>query len=64
MNHKLNLKILYIVANIIIVFGFIAPMLISTQSDLLVVVGIVLIVTNSYHLVTYILNITKSIKQK
>lgn len=50
MNHKLILTILYILINLVIVFGFVAPWLISYPDTLLVIGGVVIIIGNLYHL--------------
>lgn len=47
---KVFWKIVYLVVNVIIVFGLIAPYLISSASDLLVILGVVIIVVDVYFL--------------
>lgn len=56
MNYKLIFNVLYVLLNVVIVFGFVEPYLISADSYELVIAGIILIIANGLHLYAVILN--------
>jgi hypothetical protein len=62
MNHKLILKTAYIVVNLILLFGFVLPFLISYDSDTLVLLGMVIGFCDIYHIIYFTINLIKSNK--
>lgn len=59
---KIYYKVLYIVLNVLILFGFIAPYLISAKSNELVILGVTLIIADISHLLFFIINLIKQLK--
>jgi len=53
MKKKIN-RFIYIIINLIIIYGFVAPYLISAKNNELVALGFGISLLNTYHLGTFI----------
>ena len=60
---KIYLQIVGLVASLFIVFGFIAPWLISAKSDIAVILGIAVIFAYIYGLIVFVPKIINNIKK-
>jgi hypothetical protein len=59
---RLWFSILYVLINIVIVFGFVCPFLISYDADFLVVLGFAILIADASHLLFFIINLVKTFK--
>ena len=57
--NKLITRSIYIIINIVIIFGFLLPYLISAKNNELVIIGIGIILLNIYHLITFFIKTIK-----
>lgn len=57
-------QIIYVVANVFIVIGFVLPYLLSAKSDILVILGLILMVVDGIHIAKLSINIFKQIKNE
>jgi len=53
------LKIYYVIANVIIVYGFIGPYLISSTHNEFVILGVLILPLNAYHLSVLLIKLIK-----
>jgi len=52
-------RIIYIILNAFMVFGFVLPYLISAKSNELVLIGVLILIANTIHLVYFSINTIK-----
>lgn len=53
-------SVLYVLINVVVVFGFVCPFLISYDADLLVVLGFTILIADVSHLLFFIINLVKT----
>ena len=64
MNQKKARQVAYILFNLAILLGFVCPLLISSTHDELVTIGVLLLIADLWHLVTFVNNQLVNPKQK
>ena len=58
---KIYLSIVYVLLNIVVLLGFVAPYMISAQSDIMVILGVALILADGLHLILYVPKVVKNV---
>ena len=53
-------SIVYLLLNIVIIFGFVVPYLISARDDLFVAIGMIIVLVDVTHLLFFVINLVKS----
>ncbi len=51
---RIYLASVYVLLNIVVLFGFLAPYLLSAKSDILPILGIALIIADALHLLLFV----------
>ena len=58
---KIYLSIVYVILNIVVLLGFVAPYMISAQSDIMVILGVALILADGLHLGLFVTKVVKNV---
>ena len=57
---RLWYSIIYILVNIVAIFGFLCPFLISYNDDTVAIIGVIVLIANASHLLFFIIKLIKS----